>query len=404
MGMGLSVIYVIILAKIMNADSLGVYYLTMTILSFLMVVSRLGFDTLVLKTTSILASDKNIVAIKKFHQYVSKKIFYFSILLILTTVLISNNITDIFFDGTDNNYGLIIVSCTLYFYNMVFIYSETLKGSGNLNSSVFLPNILFPALNIVILYLLFPIYGEVGVFLSVSISVIIVYLASLQLVKKQFEKYTEVTIETNQNYKLEIPYNFYFISLSNYIFAFVDTLTLGLFSSNADVGVYNVLLRLVLPFSVLLIIINNVFSRKFSVWYERNQMDKCVDIYKLLIKYSFLFAMVYFSIIIFFGDDMLLFFGNDYLIGKSALTIIAFGYFVLLITGPSAAVLMMCGHEKEYRNVVVWTGIIGVILSCILTYLYGLIGAAVSTSISLIIKNLVSFYLASTCLGVKFRG
>ena len=90
--------------------------------------------------------------------------------------------------------------------------------------------------------------------------------------------------------------------------------------------------------------------------------------------------------------------------GKTALIIISFGYLILLVTGTSAAVLMMCGHEKQYKNIVVCTGILGVMLSCILTYLFGLIGAAISTTISLIIKNLVSFYLASTCLGVKFRG
>ncbi|GAA6172323.1 flippase [Colwellia sp. KU-HH00111] len=401
--MGLSVIYVLILAKMLDANSLGVYYLTMTMMSFLMVVSRLGFDTLILKTTSILISERNLIALKKLQGYVSKKILLLSILVIITTFSIANHIAEVFFDGA-NNYGLLIVSSTLYFYNMVFIYSETLKGYNCLNLSVCLPNVLFPALNLIALSVLFPFFGEISVFYAVSISVIIVYLISLIIVKNQFEKYTHTPNIKNEHQPLAIPYSFYFIALSNYIFAFIDTLTLGVFSSNADVGIYSVLLRLVLPFSVLLIIINNVFSRKFSIWYENKQLGKCIDTYKLLIKYSLLFATVYFAIILNFGDDMLLFFGNDYLMGKTALIIISFGYFILLVTGPSAAVLMMCGHEKQYKNIVVCTGILGVMLSCILTYLFGLIGAAISTTISLIIKNLVSFYLASTCLGVKFRG
>lgn len=403
-GMGLSFIYVIVLAKTMSPDSLGVYYLTMTIISFLMVISRLGFDNLVVKTIAVLSRNNDLIAIKKFHQYVSKKILHLSIILIIGTVIFSKSISNTFLDGAENNYGLLIVSCVLYFYNMIFIYSESLKANGNLNLSVCLPNILFPLLNIVNVSLLFPIYGNVGIFLSVSISVIIVYIASLIIIKKRLRGFHGTPEETNQTYVLKVPYDFYFISLSNFIFAFIDTLTLGLFSSNSDVGIYNVILRLVLPFSVLLIIINNVFSRKFTVWYAENRIDKCISVYKSLVGYSFIFAIIYLSIIILFGNEMLLFFGHEYLIGKSALIIIALGYFILLVTGPSAAILMMCGHEKKYKNIVLWTGGLGVILSCILTYYFGLIGAAFSTSVSLIIKNLVSFYLASTCLGVKFRG
>jgi len=401
-GMGLSVIYVMVLAKIMSADSLGIYYLTITVLSFLMVLSRLGFDHLVVKKVSVLANDNNLAAIRYFLSFVSKKILYLSVLLTLITVLLSEHISYLFLDGIDNDFGLIIMSCILYFYNMVFIYSETLKANGNLSLSVLLPNILFPCLNILSVSILFPLYGVAGVFYSVSLSVIIVYLASLILVKKELNKYPVTSESKKPDYKLAIPYNFYYISLSNYIFASVDTLALGIFSNNAEVGVYSVILRLVLPFSVLLIIVNNVFSPKFSIWYADKRIDKCINAYKQLVMYSSLFSVLYFGMIVMFGSEMLLFFGNDFLIGKLPLIVIAFGYAVLLVTGPSAAVLMMCGHEKVYRNIVVWVGGFGVILSLILTCFFGLIGAAVSTSISLVIKNIVSFVFAGRCLGVKF--
>ena len=99
---------------------------------------------------------------------------------------------------------------------------------------------------------------------------------------------------------MKIPVNFYLISVSNFIFSSVDTIILGFLSTNSDVGVYAILLRVVLPFSTLLIIINSVFARDFSIWYNNNQIRKCRENYSKLIKVSLLFGGSIFFIDLFF--------------------------------------------------------------------------------------------------------
>ena len=65
-SMVLSIIYVIYLGKILSADQLGVYYLTITVLTSAMVISRLGFDNLIVKEVSIFFEKGLIKKIIKF--------------------------------------------------------------------------------------------------------------------------------------------------------------------------------------------------------------------------------------------------------------------------------------------------------------------------------------------------
>lgn len=398
-GMLLSIIYVVYLGKILSADKLGVYYLTITVLSSAMVISRLGFDNLIVKQVSIFYDNGQIKKIIKFLKFLNTKVLIFSILLTILIVLFSNDISYYLLDTNKHKNKIIIISCCIYFYNMAFIYSESFKATGNLKLSVVFPSILFPLFNIIGVSILFPFFSENGVFISVCVSVILIYFSGKFILNKKIEQENQLE---NNDFLLgvKIPVNFYLISVSNFIFSSVDTIILGFLSTNSDVGVYAILLRVVLPFSTLLIIINSVFARDFSIWYNNNQIRKCRENYSKLIKVSLLFGVPYFLLICFFGRNILLFFGEEFQIGAIPLIIISLGYLLLLITGPSSTVLMMTGNEAIYRKLVIYVGILNVIFSYFLVNSYGLLGACISTTIALIIKNIGSFILVRNKLKI----
>ena len=86
--------------------------------------------------------------------------------------------------------------------------------------------------------------------------------------------------------------------------------------------------------------------------------------------------------------------------GRDALIITSIGYFVLFVSGPSAVMLMMTGYEKDYRNILIYTSILNLALSVVFVSFFGLLGAAISTSVSLIVKNIASLRLAKIKFGV----
>ena len=400
-GMGLSIVYVLYLSSLLTANMLGVYYLTITIISLAMVISRLGLDMFIVKKVSKYIDDKRIAEIIGVLKYVNHKILSLSIILIFLLIASSKELAFLLLDDYSYNYSIIVVSAVLYFYNMVFIYSESFKAIGELNLSIVFQSILFPLINIIGVSIFFPLFGEIGVFISVSVTVTVMYILSHFLFYFKLNKKDGIFNNCSKRESHSIPYNFYLISLSNYVFASIDTLTLGLLADNSDVGIYNVLLRVVMPFSVLLIVINNIFMRNFSIWHSNGETEKCINMYAKLAKLSIVLGALFFVLIVYFRMEILLFFGQDYVAGVQALIILSIGSFVMLATGPSAAILMMTGHEDKYKKIVINAGLINVFLSVILIYQYGLIGAVISTSVSLIFKNTVSFYNARKYLGVR---
>ena len=61
---------------------------------------------------------------------------------------------------------------------------------------------------------------------------------------------------------------------------------------------------------------------------------------------------------------------------------------------------MMTGNEAIYRKLVIYVGILNVIFSYFLVNSYGLLGACISTTIALIIKNIGSFILVRNKLKI----
>ncbi|MCK8043307.1 oligosaccharide flippase family protein [Shewanella sp. 1CM18E] len=401
-GLALSVLYVFYLGKLLQPEDLGVYYLSITLLTFLMAVSRLGFDNYVLKQVSIYYRDGDFEAIVNLLSNVRFKILIMSLVLSLLALSFQDVIEFYFFDGKELKEKYYYIIGSLFFYNMSYIYSESCKASGFLNFSIVLPSLLFPLINVTVLFLGvllgFNVYDVV--FISILISTVLMFVVSsiyyymrvISSVKSLFFTYRKYNIDRRQ------LVSFYFIAISNFIFATIDTIVLGALSSNSDVGIYNVILRFALPFSITLIAISSIYSSKFAIMNSNSDRLGVKRLYKKLTRVSFYIGIIYFVIIIFFGNELLLFFGEQYSAGFIPLIIIAFGNFILLATGPSAIVLMMCGYEGMYKNLLLVSGCFNIAVSILFVSYYGLLGAAISTMLSLVFKNIVSYFLVYKCV------
>ena len=103
--------------------------------------------------------------------------------------------------------------------------------------------------------------------------------------------------------------------------------------------------------------------------------------------------------LLFFLSAEILLFGEDYVNASYLLQVLIFGQFINIICGPVAFLLNMTGNEKDMRNILLLTGILSIILGFILTFHYGVLGAAISTSTSLIIQNLLAAFYVRKRLG-----
>ena len=94
--------------------------------------------------------------------------------------------------------------------------------------------------------------------------------------------------------------------------------------------------------------------------------------------------------IIIFSTYLLSFFGSDYIIAKNALIILASSQLFNSISGPSAIFLNMTGRQKTLNIILIIALLINVALNVTLIPTLGMIGAALSTAISLVLWKIAA--------------
>ena len=173
--------------------------------------------------------------------------------------------------------------------------------------------------------------------------------------------------------------------------SYFDTLMLTYFSSLVEVGVYNIILPTALLFMLPAAAISAVFMPLISELSARKDFERVKIGMTLLYKYLYLFsAPIIFSLFIF--SDILIekLFGVDYLIGSFAFRILLIGVLFNMLTVLNNQYLIGTGFPKKVFWVVFFGSILNVVLNVFLIPHYGLLGAAIATSLSYLLMFVIS--------------
>ncbi len=183
-----------------------------------------------------------------------------------------------------------------------------------------------------------------------------------------------------------------FAGLAALITSYTDTLMLGYFCTSSEVGVYNA----AMPTASLLLIISGSFTVIFmpvvSELHARGMENELKKSYSSVTKWVFSLVLPAFILIAFFSDSiMCLMFGSEYIVGATALRVLAFGYFIFSLFSLASSLLQSYGKT----GIVMKCSFIGaganIILNFLLIPVYGVNGAAIATTVSLVLLGILYF-------------
>ncbi|GAA1882391.1 oligosaccharide flippase family protein [Lapillicoccus jejuensis] len=180
-----------------------------------------------------------------------------------------------------------------------------------------------------------------------------------------------------------------------------DTLILGAMRSEEEVGVYNVASRLVTLAVFVLPPITATFSPHMAHLYHVGDLDEAAKAYGAATRWTLLLSMPAFVLLLVFPGDLLQIFGRGYGEGVLVTVILAVGQLVGAAAGPCGIVLNMSGR--------VWLSlldnglvlVLNVGLNLALIPRFGIVGAAVAWSVSLVVVNLVKLVQARRVVGIS---
>lgn len=183
---------------------------------------------------------------------------------------------------------------------------------------------------------------------------------------------------------------FMLISAIWYINSRVDLLILGSLASHADVGVYAVVIRVAGLVMLTTFTVNTIIAPRIASYHHQGDHPRLQRLLTASTRRTFLLCLPLGLVLALAGGPLLdLVFGAEFARGWTPLAILVTAQIFCIMCGPTAIVLNMAGLERITTRVFAWATLLNAALNFLLIPRFGISGAAIATSISLIAWNVV---------------
>lgn len=403
-----------VLSKYFGAETVGVYSLSISVLSIVSVLGAMGMNTAILRFSAQYGSQGAFGSIKIIYKRMVSVILPVSFCLSLILYYISNFLADTIFDDSSLSFAFKLVAVILPFFVLCNLNAEALRGLKKIKESEFFRTTGISLTSLIVLLVISVIlfcfniesnklFQEIlsnylfkppltGVF-CYSFSVIIIFLFSMFFLNKRLKKKKNKVVDHDKLtlqfiLKTSLPM---FMTASMYLLmGHTDKLVIGFYDSTEEVGIYNVSLKLATITAFMLTAINSIIAPKFAELFYQKKMVEFERVVKFSSKMIFWSSCPILLAFLFFPVFFLGLFGEEFVVGKWALLFLVFGQFVNAISGSVGQFLNMTGKQIISRNIMGIAAIINIILNFVLVPHFGIAGAAISTTISTIFWNLLS--------------
>lgn len=173
----------------------------------------------------------------------------------------------------------------------------------------------------------------------------------------------------------------------------------GLWVPARDLAYLAVAQRTALLVSFILAVVNTVVAPRFAALYAQQRHAELEMLALRAARLMTVFALPVVAAIVVFPEWILAWFGESYRAGAPLLVILAVAQFVNVMTGSVSYLLAMSGHERDLRNVVLFSGPLAIGAALILTPLFGVTGAALATALAIASQNLLAVHRVNQRLG-----
>ena len=380
-----------IITRTLGAETYGLFILATKTLDFIIVVSSLGFSPTIVRFVSFYIGKKDYPRAKGTLLYSFGTLVLVSLLIAIALFFMSEFIAVSLFKRNDLAPLFRILISSLPFAVTAGVFFSTMTGLKLIKQQVLIANVINPLFYLIMFSVLFLMgYRLLGLIWVQVITTILTFFISLWVVYKKFlakHKKEKPIFERKKHWSFSTP--LFFNQLFQKAVQFSPVFIMGLYLTNSDIGIFNISFRIALMVSILMSAFRLIFAPTISGLFARKNKTLIAQLYKTTTKWIFTFSLMIFSVIILFGDSLLSIFGNDFRKGTMVLLILASGELVSASVGLVGNMMVMSGRPKTALINSAFTFSLLLVLCVTLIPQYGIIGAAISYSISIAVVNIL---------------
>lgn len=395
-GLVIGYIFTLFVSRNYGADVLGILSLSLMVITIASVVGKFGIDTVLVRFIAQYASQGKWSAAKDLYIKSLMIVLPVSLLLSVGTYFMSSYLAEDIFDKPHLSLYFQAASVAIVPVVWLTLNREVLRGMKLMGLYAFFNNIAVPLMSLMLLIGFFyflpmqlgmPLYTYIlsNIFISIVV-IILVYF----IFKQKVSSHVGVEEKAISNRQLvSIAFPMFLTGSMGLIMGSADIVMLGMYTTEADVGIYAVALKMAMITSIVLVAVNSIAGPKFAELWGKNDLQGLEKVARQSTKLIFYASLPALVLILIFPASILGIFGDEFIVGTIALVVLTFGQFINAISGPVGQFMNMTGHQKVLQYAAIMAAAINIILNYLLIPKYGITGAAIATAIAGAFWNIV---------------
>ncbi len=403
-GTFLALISGVLLARILGPTQYGFYSYALSIVTILLIPATLGLPLLIVRFTvsyqvteawSVISG--LLIRAKQFARYSSILVV---IIFLPIGYILDEHISSVHF----YTFSIGLFAIPLLSYNA--IRSAAMRGFGSILYAQLTDSIIRPILFILIILLLLQSQTSITSEVAMTINLFLI-LATFVLGIYWLRKFTPIqVIHSTPEFRTKewmialVPFILTqgVVVLNNH----VTILMVGMIDGPESTGIFQVAIKGSEIINFALAAVNLVIAPQVAKLYTQNKINQLQRLMTMSSIAITIYSLLCTMILIFFGKPLVnLVFGSAYDSSASALVILLFGQLVNSMIGSLGMLLSMTGHQKDIFKGTVFVMVLLVAMNLLFIPLFGVIGAAASSSIGIILWNLIMWYYVRTRIGIN---
>jgi len=395
-GMALGYFLTFTISNYYGASALGIYALSFVFIQMIAMLGRLGMDMALVKFIAEYESKKEYYLIRKVYFMAIKFVIPLSLLLSIAAYYSAPYIAEYIFNKKHLSNYFEIASFAILPYTLIFINTESLRGLHKIKVYMLYQNITTTATILFLLLVAFS-YDKNDLYipvLALVIAITITFILSSFSWKNHLKRQTKSFLKSSKNIisdkgLLSIAIPLTFTSYMSIIMGSTDTVMLGMHATEKEVGIYSVVLKLATASLIVSMAVNTLTVPRFSEYWGQRNIKALKKLSNESTKLILYISLPIFILLWFFPAWILNIFGEDFQAGVTALIILSFGNFSLIIAGPAWQMMNMTEKQKTFFYFSLVSAMTNILLNYFLIPLYGMLGAAIATTTSSLILSIM---------------
>ena len=374
-------------AHTVGASVLGAYFLFVTYLGIFAMLSDGGLGG---------------AAIKRISEG-EEQDAYFSALFLLRFLLVIAVICGLlvfrrYFVDLDNAGLFIWVIAALLVSQFSGAVSTGIAGCGKMGihaTGTFIYRLLRTLMQIAAVFLGFGAAGLAGGFV---IPMIVVAVIELRFFNLHFVRFTMKHLKSLCTFSFWL----FLTSTGVLIYSSSDTIMIGYYMDNADVGVYRVVMLFTSMAAFTTVALQQTLWPKVSRWGKIGEYRLIEETLSRAFSYSFILAMPVFAGGILLGDRLLYFFyGAEFAYGYLPLVILLTVQVVNVFQFFFTTYLSALDRQKDAFKVTAVSASANIVINMLLIPILGITGAAIATLVTMLLNAMLAGHMLSKIITIR---